>query len=291
MIGRGWLSRNALYDAIALKLAIQRHAPSTRAKDLMMLAAVNQFVHTSAKVRFGPELYCSKNAGGGDIFQAFDAKLESMLKDIPIARGYLSAQCNVFSGDSRNCDATIPNPPVGGFDCIISSPPYPTEHDYTRNARLELAYLGAVQDRESLRAIKKTMVRSHTKGIYATDKDCDLTTDIPLVMRLSDQIDRRAVGKTDGFARLYSKVLREYVGGMRLHFRSALPLLRPGARAAYVVGDQASYFQVPIPTAKILGIVAQKEGFELVEIRKWRQRWVPSSKSYLDENILILKAP
>ncbi len=291
MIGRGWLSRQSLYDALALKLSINRHAPGETARNFMMLAAVNEFVHTSAKVRFGPELYCSKTLGGGDIFKAFALKLTSMLKDIRIAKDYVTAECNVYNGDSRNCAISIPKIPPGGFDLLICSPPYPTEHDYTRNARLELAYLEAVQDRESLRAIKKTMVRSHTKGIYATDKDSELTTDIPRIAELSQQIDERAAGKTHGFARLYSKVLKEYIGGMRLHFRSVLPLLRRGARAAYVVGDQASYFKVPIPTAELLAVVAEKEGFGLEGIRKWRQRWVPSSKSYLNENILVLKRP
>ena len=57
------------------------------------------------------------------------------------------------------------------FSALICSPPYPTEHDYTRNCRLELALLGFVIDRATLRKIKFDMIRSHTKGIYATDKD------------------------------------------------------------------------------------------------------------------------
>lgn len=291
MIGRGWISRKALYEGIALKLSIKRHVPIGPTRDLMMLAAMNEFVHTASNVKFGPELYCSKSPSKRDILSAFASKLASMLSDIDIAKNYTLAECNIYNGDSRSCKSCIPKPPPRGFDAIISSPPYPTEHDYTRNARLELAYLEAVQDLDSLRAIKKTMVRSHTKGIYSTDSDSDHVVDLPVIADLVKIIDERASQKSHGFARLYSRVLREYIGGMRLHFRSILPLLRSGARAAYVVGDQASYLQVPIPTAKLLGIVAEKEGFKLLEIRKWRHRWVPSSKSYLDENILIMEAP
>ena len=38
------------------------------------------------------------------------------------------------------------------------------------------------------------------------------------------------------------------------------PYLRDGASLAYVVGDQASYFQIPIRTSKLLGEVAESIG-------------------------------
>ena len=97
--------------------------------------------------------------------------------------------------------------------------------------------------------------------------------------------------KTHGFARLYSKVLCEYFGGLRRHFISVKPLLTPGAMCAYVIGDQSSYLQIPIPTAKIMRDIAVEAGFEHIETRRWRRRWSTSSNESVAENVLILRVP
>jgi hypothetical protein len=175
------------------------------------------------------------------------------------------------------------------FSLVICSPPYPAEHDYTRNSRLELAFLEEVKDRESLRVIKKQMVRSHTKGIYKEDVDSNLVAGHEALAGIVRRIDRAAASKTYGFARLYSRVTMEYFGGMKRHLASLRPFLRDGAILAYVVGDQSSYFQVPIDTARILSEFAVEVGYEPVEIRHWRDRTSRSASKVIVENILILR--
>ena len=44
------------------------------------------------------------------------------------------------------------------IDAVITSPPYPNEKDYTRTVRLESVLLGFLDDRESLRAVKRDLV-------------------------------------------------------------------------------------------------------------------------------------
>jgi hypothetical protein len=76
---------------------------------------------------------------------------------------------------------------------------------------------------------------------------------------------------------------------MRRHLKSVYPYLKKGAICAYVVGDQASYAQVPIPTSKILSHIAKADGFIEVETIHFRDRWSSSTSEFISENILILK--
>jgi hypothetical protein len=195
----------------------------------------------------------------------------------------------VVLGDSRDTDNIVEQHSLNKFSAVICSPPYPTEHDYTRNSRLELAFLGSIQNRDDVRKIKKTMVRSHTKGIYIDDCDELLVHKYRSICKLADELSDRIKSKTHGFAQLYPSVVLNYFGGMKRHLESVKRVLRPEAQLAYLVGDQSSYLRVHIPTAAILAEIAVDLGYEITEIRHWRSRWSTTTSKEIDENILILK--
>lgn len=291
MIDRRWISLRRLWDVIAIKWAIRRSRLTLGLKRALFLALMNELVHTASNVRFGPELYCGKKIRTRDIFIAFRRKVRSMAKDLMATKNVVPGKTFVRRGDSRAVDRSWLKTPRGGFDALITSPPYPTEHDYTRNTRLELAFLEDVTDLDSLRVIKKAMIRSHTKGIYIDDNDDSHVTKFTRLQRIIRRIEKKATGYTDGFARLYGKTTAEYFGGMRRHFSSIKKQLKPNAKCAYVVGDQSSYFQIRIPTAEILSEIAIEEGFRFVKIRTWRERWSTSTSKYIREHILYLRAP
>ena len=291
MLERRWLTKSAALDATALKRAIDRSKWPKKYKNICLLAAMNELVHRVSNVKFGPELYCSPTKTTAKMLDSFKRHMSKVPVDLANTRGLVRGKIKVFDFDSRSITLDLIDGPSNGFDAIICSPPYPTEHDYTRNSRLELAFLEHVIDSESLRAIKKRMIRSHTKGIYQEDKDRDSVAGNSEINEVANEIAKRAKKKKYGFARLYSTVLKEYFGGMYRHFQSAFGVLRPGGHCAYVVGDQASYFQVPVKTAQHLANVATAVGFEVLEIRKWRHRASTTSRGLLDENILILKKP
>ncbi|TAL01381.1 MAG: hypothetical protein EPO07_08485 [Verrucomicrobia bacterium] len=289
MLDRGWISKANLWDVLAIKSSVRGLPVGTAYKNVLLLAAMNELVHTASNVRFGPELYCSKQSERVDVLKHFRTHVEQMVEDLKIARACNTSFTDVVLGDSRKLSRSWLQVPRGGFDAVICSPPYPTEHDYTRNSRLELAFLEHVTDRESLRGIKKTMVRSHTKGIYVTDADSKQVDGNGRISRLAQRIESKAKKKSYGFARLYGRVTKEYFGGMKRHLRTLRPLLKEGARCAYIVGDQASYFQTRIPTAQILAEIAEQVGFEVETIRVWRRKWATSTQRYLSENVLLLR--
>ena len=289
MLARKWISRRPLRKAIAIKKSIERLHTSSAYRDAMMLALISEVVHGASNVKFGPELYCSRVKRDAKVLAGFKSRISTMLNDLRVVSKVSFGSARVFRGDSRKVSTFSQACRKASIASVICSPPYPTEHDYTRNSRLELAFLEEVVDLESLRAIKKAMIRSHTKGIYAGDDDESLVENNSRIDRLVSALEPKIQTKTYGFARLYPKVLREYFGGMKRHFKSIKPFLVPGANCAYVVGDQSSYLQVHVPTATILSHIAEEIGFQTVEIKHWRSRWSTTTSREVHEHILILK--
>lgn len=191
MFDRGWISKANLWDILAIKSSVHSLPIGVAYKDVLLLAAMNELVHTSSNVRFGPELYCGQKSKRVHVLKHFRAHVEQMVEDLKIARACNTSATEVVLGDSRKLSRSWLQVPRGGFDAVICSPPYPTEHDYTRNSRLELAFLEYVTDRESLRLIKRTMVRSHTKGIYVTDSDSKQVDGNGRIARLVQRIETK----------------------------------------------------------------------------------------------------
>lgn len=289
MIKRGWISPEPLRKAIALKTSILNLRTIREYKDALMLAFIAEVVQNASNVRFGPELYCGVAKLDVDVFSGFIKRVQDIAKDLALASFSDDIEVKVIEGDARDCNNLLRHYASGPYAAVICSPPYPTEHDYTRNSRLELAFLGAVSDRETLRAIKRQMIRSHTKGIYKGDNDASLVSSNPMITSIAEKLEKKIKNKTHGFARLYPTVVREYFGGMKRHLINLKPLLARRARCAYVLGDQASYLQVYIPTAEILSSIAEEVGFETLEIRHWRSRWATTTSKEIEENILILR--
>jgi hypothetical protein len=288
MLDRGWISPLPLAECLAIKQCISDLGTNVNYKHALLLALIAEIVDGASNVKFGPELYCGPARQEADVLGGFIDRVEMMAFDLRTVRKLpAKGKATVLQGDARICAAVLPSSSL--FAAIICSPPYPTEHDYTRNARLELSFLEEVTDRETLRNIKRLMIRSHTKGIYKGDKDATLVKEHRAIQKLVTELDRVTATKTHGFARLYSTVVQEYFGGMKRHLVSARKRLHPRAKCAYIVGDQGSYLGVHIPTAKILASIAESLSFKVTEIRKWRTRWASVSGREIDEHIVLLE--
>jgi hypothetical protein len=289
MIKRGWISHEPLKKAIAIKSSINSLPTSKSYRNALLLALIAEVVSKSSNVKFGPELYCGPHKTDSNVFKGFNKRVNRIADDLDLVSEISDKNVKVIQGDSRNCVDLLNKIDPGPYSFIISSPPYPTEHDYTRNSRLELAFLEDVSDKKTLQLIKRKMIRSHTKGIYKGDNDSVFIQENPEIIKIVNEINKRVILKTHGFARLYSKVIQEYFGGMMRHLINIYQLLEPGAKCAYIIGDQASYLQVYISTAKILSSIANEIGYETIEIRRLRMRRSTITSREIEENILILK--
>jgi hypothetical protein len=150
-----------------------------------------------------------------------------------------------------------------------------------------------VSDKDSLRGLKKTLIRSNTRGVYKPDDDDQWISTHPEINRIAKEIEARRIelNKNSGFERLYARVTKLYFGGMARHFAALRRVLGPGAMLAYVVGDQASYLRILIRTGQLLGALAESLGYELVSLDLFRTRLATASKEQLREEVLVLRWP
>ena len=205
-------------------------------------------------------------------------------------RTHIDTPADVHHADARQAGAILE---PGSIAAVITSPPYPNEKDYTRTTRLESVLLGFTTSKDQIRALKKGLVRSNTRSVYKDDSDASWVAGHPEIERIAAEIEARRIelGKTSGFERLYARVTKLYFGGMARHLADLRPALRPGARLAYVVGDQASYLRVMIRTGQLLADIACSLGYEVEGIDLFRTRLATATKEQLREEVVVLRWP
>ena len=144
-----------------------------------------------------------------------------------------------------------------------------------------------------LRHNKKRLLRSNTRGVYKLDTDDKWVANNLEIQELAERIEDRRIelGKTSGFEKLYARVTRLYFGGMARHLSELRTVLKPGAKLAYVVGDQASYLRVLIRTGQLLAQIAEELGYEVERIDLFRTRFATATKAELREEVLVLRWP
>jgi hypothetical protein len=153
MLKRGWISAKPLKKAIAIKQSVEANSCTERYKRVLRLCLVSEVVQHASNVKFGPEIYCAAPKTDVAVFSGFNRRLEQVAGDLDIVESFPRVRATVVEGDSRRSSRFLRG---RSFTHCICSPPYPTEHDYTRNSRLELAFLEHVNDIDSLRKIKKS---------------------------------------------------------------------------------------------------------------------------------------
>ncbi len=286
---KGSISPLPLHKTLLLLDNLHRHADA-RYTDHERLALAKAMVSAS-NLRFGPEVGVGVAKSDAPVIGIWLSAVRAMSEDLVTlqAQGGHSGPIQVLYGDARTSVASLPSQSV---DAVITSPPYPNEKDYTRATRLESVLLGFINSRNELRALKQGLLRSNTRNVYKGDADDQWIAAFPQIEQLAAEIEARriALGKTSGFERLYSTVTRLYFGGMARHLAELRPALRPGAHLAYVVGDQASYFRIPIRTGQLLGTIAQSLGYELMGIDLFRTRQATGGDP-LREEVVVLRRP
>ncbi|NOH03892.1 MAG: DNA methyltransferase [Chloroflexi bacterium] len=274
-----------LHKTLVLFEILRKHEGKPYYRHLL-LALGNALVYKISNLHFGPEVGVRKPTTDVPVVSNWTLEVEKMAKDLRQVEGRSFPDARVYLTDARNINVLEPN----SIDAVITSPPYPNEKDYTRTTRLESVLLGFINNKEELRELKKKLVRSNTRGIYKGDDDDQWVADFPQIQKIAEEIEKRRIelGKNSGFERLYAKATKLYFGGMAKHLSDLRSVLRPGAKLAYVVGDQASYLRVMIRTGQILGNIAKKFGYELVGIDLFRTRLATATKEQLREEVVIL---
>lgn len=254
------------------------------------LALAQALVTSIGNLRFGPEVGIGTIKKDTGVVNEWLKAVQVMTSHLQRMQGKDFAECIVYNADSRQVSNIIaPN----SIDVVFTSPPYPNEKDYTRTTRLESVLLGFLQSKADLRKVKQSLLRSNTRNVFIHDTDDQWAKEFPEIISLAEQIEKRRIElqKTSGFEKLYSRVTKLFFGGMARHLSDLRPLLRPGAMLGYVVGDQASYFQVMIRTGQHLARIAESLGYEVVSIDPFRTRMATATQSSLSEEVVVLRWP
>jgi DNA modification methylase len=277
-----------LHKTLVLRDALTSAPPHGAAH--LRLALARALVTTISNLHFGPEVGVSSPKKDAPVVSAWLANVLQMARDLRGLKTRSKVDSRIHHADSRALSLLLT---PGSIDAVITSPPYPNEKDYTRTTRLETVLLGFIQDKRELQALKRTMLRSNTRGVYKSDEDDKLVRHHGEIQRIAAEIEARRIelGKTSGFERLYSRVTKLYFGGMMRHLSELRPLLKPGASLAYVVGDQASYLRVMIRTGQLLASLAEELGYVVERIDLFRTRLATATKEQLREEVVVLRWP
>jgi DNA modification methylase len=251
-----------------------------------LLALAKTLVYSASNLQFGPEVGVGPAKSDSPVVVSWLAAMLAMADDLRYLRNLPAGPSYVHHADSRDLHVVEP----ASVDAVITSPPYPNEKDYTRTTRLESVLLGFIKNKAELQALKRTMVRSNTRGVYKGDDDDKWVENHDEIQRIAREIEERRIqlGKTSGFERMYARVTKLYFGGMARHLAELRLILRPGAQLAYVVGDQASYLRVMIRTGQLLAGIAQSLGYEVTGIDLFRTRLATATREQLREEVVLL---
>lgn len=276
-----------LHKALVLLEIVEKHQSEPYYRH-GLLALANALVFKVSNLHFGPEVGVRKLKKDVPVVMSWLLEVEKIARDLQLVSGAFYPDSEVHLSDARQIGDIIK---PGSIDAVITSPPYPNEKDYTRTTRLESVFFGFIKSKAELRSLKKSLIRSNTRGVYKGDDDDKWVISHPRIQRIAEAIEKRRIrlGKSSGFEKLYGRVTKLYFGGMARHLAELREALRPGAQLAYVVGDQASYLRIMIRTGKLLAEIAEALGYEPVRIDPFRTRFATATKSELHEEVVILR--
>jgi len=293
VLKKGYVSIKPLAKLLALKRAIFELDCDKKIKELLILALAG-IIRPVSNMKFGPEIGRKRKLiEDADVFRIFQNKVNTMIEDLRKVQALNLARCEVHIGDARNIETEVRKYFLFADyreNHIITSPPYPQDHDYTRSVRLELIILDFVKNKLDFRRMKERMIRSCTRNLYSTDHDRSYVEKFDEITTIAEKIDKRVKesGGTSGFEKLYSRVVLEYFGGMYRFLLGAYDILSDGGTLTLLVGDSHAFKMTHIETAKLLELLAFDIGFKRSEVEVWRYIKSTAHNFPIPENILTL---
>lgn len=242
---------NAL-DAIAARVGEMDGSPEER--DFFRLALISILPRFSRAVASGGWLrWSNEDMATGDVENAFRTRVEMMLSDLRGDGAYDRGRWKTFRADAR----LLPDANQS-YSAVITSPPYPNRHDYTRVFGIELMF--AFLDWEQNRSLRYQSFHSHPEARPERPPADEYVAPAHLERNI-DHIE-------DGRIR---RMLRGYFLDMHLSLREVARVCRTGARIAFVLGN-ARYCGKAILVDEFTAELGERNGLACQEIRavRWR---------------------
>jgi len=260
-------SLGALGRAAAV-LRAERAAAGRRSADLAALAFCRALIE-SANVSFGhqsmsfrqrtPDAGDSRHSRRG-IEKALVGAVESIAgaAAVPLGRG----RRRVHLGDSRDVQSVTGD---RRFDQVVTSPPYANRMSYIRELRPYMYWLGHLVERRDAGELDWRAIGG-TWGA-ATSRLATWKSERPVPFVGFDRIARRISEREP----LLGNYVRRYFEDMARHVTGLRPVMIPGGRLRYVIGN-SKFFDVLVPAEEILVSELEAAGFTRCRITALRKR-------------------
>ena len=174
---------------------------------------------------------------------SFERCATEMIADVESDPLTAAHTTDVYEGDARSLVGD------GLFDAAVTSPPYPNRHDYTRVFHIELLLLGVTEP--EIVDLRHRSLRSHVEARVDSCHASSFIQPATLSALLADwpgDADRRV-----------PRMLAGYFEDMHASLTQLSAMLRPGGRAALVVGNVRHVGRL-IPVDEILADAAPQAG-------------------------------
>ena len=239
-------------DTIAT--GIESISCSSSERDFFRLALISIIPRFSHAVANGGWLrWLNQGAGAENVTIFFKKQVEMMLSDVSDT----AFQSNRY-WKTRVADARVMPAPDATYSAVITSPPYPNRHDYTRIFGVELMF--AFHNWEANRALRYQTFHSHPEARPNRPSARRYKPPKALDGNVRDLSDKRMQSMLEG-----------YFLDMYLCLCEVARVCRKGAKAAFVVGN-TQYDGMAILVDEFTAEIGERAGLTCKEIRavRWR---------------------
>ena len=234
-----------------------RRVPDARMRDFLLLGLLAILRDFSSLKADGGWLRAGQPRLSADqVLPRFRHHVEDMLSDLSESQTGTPGSWGAKVGDARELAGDAK------YSAVITSPPYPNRHDYSRifQVELEFGFHGA----DGTYAFRHSSIRSHPEARPPAAQHNSYIAPA----RLTAALDELRVKKPDP---RIPAMLAGYFEDMHAVLRRLCDILRPGAHLALVVGN-VRYLGVSFPVDELLTEIAAGLGYEPIEIRAVRYR-------------------
>lgn len=203
-----------------------------------------------------------------DVLNSFVSFLAEFIEDISIFQNRNAPK--ISRGNSQNLYLTDTRQGIksllmdNSIDLVITSPPYLNSRDYTDSYMLELKALGYVENYSDIETLRSKTLRSHVQvKNYVSQKDIS-----SILSRTVDQIIRKKDSYKSWNDNIVSMIIA-YFEDIDLLFSGLHSKMTNNSKIYFNVSNSA-YYGVLINTLEICAEIAERNNFNVVEIRKAR---------------------
>lgn len=239
-----------LKKAFYLKEYIENIDDNT-SRDLFNLAFLSIMEEISYARKDGAFVRIVKNKVTKDPLKAFNEKISLFIQDIDFLNSL-----PVTSSIAKISDARKTGLRKGSITSVITSPPYPNRHDYTRIYYLELM-MGFYSDPNDIKNLRYGLIRSHVEAREKYKvKDYippDQLVNIIEKMKKIDLPNRNVISLVEG-----------YFKDMHIFLQEMERVLKFEGTVSVVIGD-SRYGGINVPAGELLIEIANNIGLDLTE--------------------------